>query len=190
MLLYDVHLNVHVCVLPCFPDKRCTNALSQGCTIAVQQGRQPDMSDTTLAKVSASDFGGIRNAKGVLLGTRRYIAAKAGLTDEQIKELKTAEVKALIKGKGHSDDVIKGWMTDYETNRTNFFADSRTVTAMLAADPNLRVELRKTVNKAGVATGAIARFRKETKSGATKDAKIAALEAQVAKLLKLQQPAA
>ena len=150
-------------------------------------GLQSDMSDTTLAKVSTDNFGGIRNEKGVLLGTRRYIAAKAGLTDEQIKELKTSDVKALIKSKGHSDEIIKGWMTEYETNRVKFFADSRSVTAMLAADPNLRVELRKTVNKKGIATGAIARFRKETKTGATKDAKIAALEALVAKLQKAAQ---
>lgn len=133
-------------------------------------------------QVAIPSFGGAVNAKGTLVGVRIFVAEKAGLSTEDVKELSFKEVKALAVNAGATAEQIKTWSGDYNRERDAFYSEGGLVNGMLAADPSYRKTLKVNRNKTGDVIGATTVYRKERSPKATLAAENAALKAQIAKL--------
>jgi hypothetical protein len=145
-------------------------------------------------QMTLSDFGGVVNAKGGLVGARNYIAGQAGITLPVVKKGETGptmkEVKAQILALGKTEADIKAWSKEYDAKRGQFYAACGQLNGMLAADPTFRKHVKISVNAKGVAIGATTSYRKE-RSATAAQSTIAALEARIALLTKaLGAPAA
>ncbi len=129
------------------------------------------------------DTAGILSPKDCLLGTRRYIAKQAGLSDEDIKERTTKEVKALAIAAGATKEQISGWSKDYQGGKLQFYAASASFLGMVAADARYRKTVRRSVNAKGEQIGWTASIRKEkSPQAASLAAQNSELRARVAQL--------
>jgi hypothetical protein len=146
-----------------------------------KMNNQITVQDGTLG--SFTDSKGILSGTDTLLGTRRYIAKQAGLSDEDIKEKTTKEVKALAIATGATKEQITNWSKDYQGSRQTFFAASASFLGMIAADSRYRKTVRRSFNKKGESIGWSATVRKEkAPQVATLAAQNAALRAEIAAL--------
>ncbi len=120
-----------------------------------------------------------------------YIAGKLGITlPEGTKENPTTmkTLKALAVGR---EAEVKALVTEYNAKRVEHYAQSAVFIGALAADGRFRKTVRSSISKkTGEVIGYSASFRKEKSVAASKDATIAMLQAQVAKLLAIAAPAA
>ncbi len=125
---------------------------------------------------------------------RDYVASKLGLTlPESTKEAPVTKklVKELALKAGKTDEQVNALYKQHDANRRQHYADSAMFIGALAADGRVRKSVRASVSKkTGEVIGYSATFRKERSVSASKDAQIAQLTAQVAKLLALNVPAA
>jgi hypothetical protein len=147
------------------------------------------MSETRLTVVKDNTLGtftdqhGILSAKDSLLGVRRYIAKQAGLSDDEIKEKTTKEVKALAITAGATEAQIKNWSKDYNGSKLQFYAASASFLGMLSADARYRKTVRRSFNKEGKSIGWTASIRKERNpQSSTLAAENADLRARLARL--------
>lgn len=132
---------------------------------------------------SFQDKHGILNVKDSLLGVRRYIAKQAGLSDEDIKEKTTKEVKALALAAGATSGQISDWSKNYTGSKLQFYAASASFLGMLSADARYRKTVRRSFNAKGDPIGWTASIRKERNApAATLAAQNAELRAKIAQL--------
>lgn len=145
-------------------------------------GLQSDtMSDKTLTcyangnQIALSNFDGALNKNDVLVGAPAFIASKLGVTG-YVKGMKNAEVKALAKSQGHTDEDIKLANRAYDEQRNSYWKQSRQIAGLLVADPTFRTSAKRTK------TGVTVAFRKIKEATARKGnaARIAQLEAMLA----------
>jgi hypothetical protein len=137
-------------------------------------------------EIAIPSFGGAVNDKGTLVGKRLFIALKAGLTAEDIKELSFKEMKVAAVAAGNATDAqITQWGKDYVIERDSFYSQGGLVNGMLASDPSYRKTLKINRNKDGAVIGATTVYRKERSPSMSLKAENESLKAQVAKLTAL-----
>lgn len=134
-----------------------------------------------VAGKSLPDLGDAINEKGSLVGARRYIGFHFGLTESDIDKKTTKEVKALVLAAGADADAVKVREKDYRVKREQFYANWNIINGALAADPTFRKGGRVRTNDKGEITGVTMSYTK-LRGSLNKDAKIAALEAENARL--------
>lgn len=134
-------------------------------------------------------FGGAVTDKGMLTGSRKFIANKLGLVIP--KGTTSKDFKALIKAKGLADKA-KELSKEYDKSRNEYYRQVNTFNGALAADPSFRKTMKLWHNKAGDVCVNVA-YRKEPKLSVSAtlradnaEARVKALEAQVAALTALK----
>jgi hypothetical protein len=127
--------------------------------------------------------------KGSLVGVRVFVAGKAGLTKDEVKDMKYSEVKALIESrKLATKDQIKVWDDEYDAHRSRHFGESRQMVSLFVASPEWRNNVKLAYNQKGECIGANATFRKE-RSTVSLASQLSLARAEIATLRK-QLPAA
>jgi hypothetical protein len=142
-----------------------------------------------LALPSFDGFDGAVTEKGQLTGARKFIASKLGISIP--KGTTSKDFKAIVKANGQSDRA-KELSREYDKHRNEYYRNVNTFNGALAADPSFRKTMKMWKNPAGNVCVNVA-YRKEPKlsvSAALRadnaEARVKALEAQLAKLLALQ----
>jgi hypothetical protein len=142
-----------------------------------------------LAIPQFSGFDGAVNDKGQLTGVRKFQAAKLGLVVP--KGTTGKEFKAMLQAGGHAD-AAKALSKEYDKHRNEYYRSVNTFNGALAADPTFRKNMKMWKNKAGDVCVNVA-YRKEPKLSVSAtlradnaEARVKALEAQLAKLTALQ----
>lgn len=143
-------------------------------------------------QLALQSFLPILSATGSLLGPRRFIAKQFGfcvakgdngnLDWSEIKDMNTKEVREKIVSAGlATKEQVSEAITSYNEQKERFYTESTKATALIGADQSLRKEVRMVQGKKGlIGFNVKARFVKSTSSNATRDARIAELEKELA----------
>jgi hypothetical protein len=133
-------------------------------------------------QIALNSRDGALNDKGTLVGARRFMAAKAGLTDD-LKEMKTSEVVALIESRGlATKDQCKVWDKEYKAHRNAHFAASSQIGGLFIASPEWRKSFKPAYNAKGEFIGGNLSIRRERSSTASLASQLAAARAEIAAL--------
>lgn len=145
------------------------------------------------------------NQRFVLMGARKYVASLFGMTEQDLKKAPDADGKIvgksmkeireeLTEGKNEAEIAVieakfKQGRRDYDTMCDEYYKTANRVNALLSVDPNFRKVTRPTLNKDGKHTGSYVTRYVPVKASSNASAKIAALEAEIAKLRAAALPA-
>src|SRR5262249_2535140 len=114
---------------------------------------------------------GYVNEKGTLVGARKFIAAKAGFT-EDLKDMKTSKMVAkIVEQKLATKEDCKLWSKEYDAGRQEFYAQSAVLGGAFVASPEWRKSTKAVHNAKGEFIGvniAVRRERSKSVSNATK----------------------
>lgn len=131
-------------------------------------------------------FGGAVGDNGLLIGVRRFVALKLGVTlreGETFKELKARLTPEQIP-------LCKPLSKEFDGHRVEFYTASKKMAALAAADPSMRAETRIVTGKNGIiGVNVKHRFEKASSpTGATARAvaaerRVKELEAQMASII-------
>jgi hypothetical protein len=128
------------------------------------------------------DLGHAVNDKYSLVGARRFVAAKAGLTEAEIEKKTMKEVKDLCVAAGIDEAEIKAWRAEYDSIEKSYRKFSRQATALFSSDPAFRQAWKPNFNAKGQFIGATTTFRKERSLSQSANVRLEQAEARVKQL--------
>jgi hypothetical protein len=128
------------------------------------------------------DFGHAVSDKFSLVGCRRFVAAKAGLSPDAVEKKSMKEVKAMALAAGSTANQVLAWRKEYDVVENNFRKFSRTANALFSSDASYRQSWRPSFNKKGEAIGSVTTFRKEKSLAKSADARLELANTEIASL--------
>jgi hypothetical protein len=132
--------------------------------------------------ITLPDCGDAVNVKFALIGARRFVAVKAGLSPDDIKNKSMKEVKALAIAAGATTEDVQTWRGEYDAFEVTRKQFSRTAIALFASNPAYRQTANFALNAKGVPIGLNASFRKERSLSVSASARLGQANTRIAEL--------